>query len=689
MSKTINFANIVQAFSRGNQALSAIYTRGNHLIWSSTPSYKDQYMTIECVEAGDFKFDGTWMSNYASYDVTLYYSKNGGQWTEIHSTSPTTISAVVGDKFRFKGTNNAMSPMVGTAQTANTFRFTSGNFKAYGNVMSILFGDNFINATLTTGTNDYAFKDLFNQTGVPGGVLGDIIDIILPDVLTPHCFRAMFQNTAISSAPKLPATTLAEACYRYMFGNCDELISAPELPATTLVDYCYYGMFYYCTNLRYIKCSATSGINTNYSTYNWVVNVFSTGTFYKDSSTTWPTGNHGIPTTWTVKDIVTTVPDVPTITCNSNTVTITSDGADTIYYRVTGTSVWSEYTNPFSISATTTYEAYATNDFGDSAVCTPVTCQYVGFETQYLTFEVLTAGNIPWKSSKTISYSKDNGTTWISAPQNTVITADVGDIIIFKGNNTIYYGNSVTNSGFNTATSGSLDAYATYNVRGNIMSLIYGDDFIGKTTISTANAFKNLFATGRMVSTEHLVLPATTLAQGCYDGIFRQSKSIITPPSVLPATTLVQSCYANMFKSSTKLTSVPNISATTLAVRCYESMFSQCAALVSVPSNYLPITTLADYCYYNMFYQCSLLENAPILPATTLISNCYGYLFYKCPKLNYIKAMFTTTPSNSYTNSWVTGVASSGTFVKNINATWDVTGSNGVPSGWTIQTSAA
>lgn len=52
--------------------------------------------------------------------------------------------------------------------------------------------------------------------------------------------------------------------------------------------------------------------------------------------------------------------------------------------------------------------------------------------------------------------------------------------------------------------------------------------------------------------------------------------------------------------------------------------------------------------------------------------------------------MFTTTPSGSspyyYTNSWVDGVASSGTFVKNANATWDVRGVNGIPNAWTVQT---
>lgn len=64
-------------------------------------------------------------------------------------------------------------------------------------------------------------------------------------------------------------------------------------------------------------------------------------------------------------------------------------------------------------------------------------------------------------------------------------------------------------------------------------------------------------------------------------------------------------------------------------------------------------------------------------------------MFRDCSVLNYIYAMFTTTPSSSYTSSWVNGVASSGTFVKNSEATWNVTGNNGVPSGWSIETVTA
>jgi hypothetical protein len=64
-------------------------------------------------------------------------------------------------------------------------------------------------------------------------------------------------------------------------------------------------------------------------------------------------------------------------------------------------------------------------------------------------------------------------------------------------------------------------------------------------------------------------------------------------------------------------------------------------------------------------------------------------MFSGCTKLNYIKAMFTTTPSTSYTSNWVKNVSSKGTFVKKSSATWDVTGVNGIPSGWTVQTASA
>ena len=64
------------------------------------------------------------------------------------------------------------------------------------------------------------------------------------------CYAGMFMGcTSLTSAPELPATTLAVACYGDMFYGCTSLTSAPALPATTLAGYCYFQMFYGCTSL--------------------------------------------------------------------------------------------------------------------------------------------------------------------------------------------------------------------------------------------------------------------------------------------------------------------------------------------------------------------------------------------------------------------------------------------------------
>ena len=204
-------------------------------------------------------------------------------------------------------------------------------------------------------------------------------------------------------------------------------------------------------------------------------------------------------------------------------------------------------------------------------------------------------------------------------------------------------------------------------------------------------------------------LPATTLANDCYSYMFEGCTSLVTVPELsatilkefcyysmfygctslttapeLPATTLAIDCYPDMFHGCTSLTTAPELPATTLTKGCYANMFNGCTSLVNAPE--LPATTLAQNCYYQMFDGCTSLTTAPELPATTLVGGCYNYMFYGCTNLNYIKAMFTTTPGNSYTYNWVDGVASTGTFVKNSAATWTTTGIHGIPNGWTIQT---
>ena len=61
----------------------------------------------------------------------------------------------------------------------------------------------------------------------------------------------MFYNcTSLTTAPALPATTLASSCYEGMFNSCASLTTIPALPANKLTDNCYLYMFYSCTKIK-------------------------------------------------------------------------------------------------------------------------------------------------------------------------------------------------------------------------------------------------------------------------------------------------------------------------------------------------------------------------------------------------------------------------------------------------------
>ena len=226
--------------------------------------YSSQYLTIEALTRGTLLM---WVHN-TSVAKTISYSTDGGSnWTNFTtSTSPYSFGTLnVGDKILFKGVNASY----GDFNKYNQFGGTA-QFKVYGNIMSLIVGDNFETAT-TLDSVGYNFYKLFYETNVVNA-----------------------ENLI------LPATTLAECCYEFMFVDCTSLTSAPELPATTLANNCYYYMFYGCTKLNYIKAMCTTAPSISY-TNNWVSGVAATGTFVKNSVATWNvTGVNGIPSGWTV-----------------------------------------------------------------------------------------------------------------------------------------------------------------------------------------------------------------------------------------------------------------------------------------------------------------------------------------------------------------------------------------------------
>ena len=257
----------------------------------------------------------------------------------------------------------------------------------------------------------------------------------------------------------------------------------------------------------------------------------------------------------------------------------------------------------------------------------------VDYTTEYLTFNILSAGTINWTASntaitKTIDY-KLNNNEWTSITSNTgssapTITVNSGDKVQFRGNNAQYTTSYSDYNSFGGST-------ASFEAEGNIMSLIYGDDFKNNSTISSRYALASLFRDcAKLVSAENLVLPATTLVDNCYNDMFDGCTSLTTAPE-LPATTLASGCYNSMFVNCTSLTIAPALPATTLTYNCYSVMFYGCTSLTTAPA--LPAMTLVNSCYYNMFGKCTSLTTAPELPATTLANGCYYNMFYNCTSL--------------------------------------------------------
>ena len=291
-------------------------------------------------------------------------------------------------------------------------------------------------------------------------------------------------------------------------------------------------------------------------------------------------------------------------------------------------------------------------------------------EKEYLSFVALESGAFGFTHSvdgAVLYYSKNDG-EWTALTG----TVDVvkGDVVRFKGELT------PVDKGIGTFT-----ATGDFNVEGNVMSLLYGDNFKGVTDLTGKDyVFRYLFRDcTNVISAKDLSLSATTLAMLCYGAMFYDCTNLITAPA-LPAITLAMDCYRYMFYGCASLMNAPDLPATTLADYCYSNMFNGCTSLTTAPA--LPATTLGGFCYEYMFNGCTSLTTAPELPAMTLIYNCYTSMFQGCTSLNYIKAMFTTTPSATYTSNWVKDVASSGTFIS--STAWTFRGVNSIPHGWNI-----
>ena len=274
----------------------------------------------------------------------------------------------------------------------------------------------------------------------------------------------------------------------------------------------------------------------------------------------------------------------------------------------------------------------------------------------YLTFYALedVAFLFNGRNGNTVQYSLDSGSTWAT------LSANAATPTITSGNTVLWKGELIPSTSVSSGVGiGVFSSTGRFNIGGNPMSLLYGDNFRGQTSLSGKDyAFAALFSGCQgLINAERLALPATTLSSNCYNSMFMDCVNLEkVPVKLLPATTLTEYCYQRMFRTCYSLTTVLE----------------------------LPALTLSRGCYSGMFYSCRNLPQAPVLNAKTLVTYCYAEMFNGCSKLNYIKCLATDISATGCTNIWVTDVASSGTFVKDANITWGI-GTSGIPSNWTVQ----
>ena len=154
---------------------------------------------------------------------------------------------------------------------------------------------------------------------------------------------------------------------------------------------------------------------------------------------------------------------------------------------------------------------------------------------------------------------------------------------------------------------------------------------------------------------------------GCYY-MFAGCTSLINPPKMPKVYEVGENGCSYMFEGCTSLTTTPTFRIDYTDIQSCSYMFSMCSKLKTNTIT-LNATILSEYCYENMFDNCANLTTAPELPATTLVAGCYYEMFNGCTKLNYIKMLATDISATDCLSSWVNGVASTGTFVKNADAT--------------------
>ena len=313
------------------------------------------------------------------------------------------------------------------------------------------------------------------------------------------------------------------------------------------------------------------------------------------------------------------------------------------------------------------------------------------YENMHLSFSTLTDCTIKFQKrgiGDGVMYSTDLGRTWTLLANEEVL--NIGKDVTISWKSTLEPKKDGATNPENGI--GSFITTGKFNVFGNIMSLLFGDDFVGKTDMTGFEyAFNHLFSDNvtnvgsDIVNSSNLILPAETMSAFCYRCIFRGCASMVRVPEV-PAMNLANYCYASMFSGCTSLSYAPKLPATKMAPFCYTYMFFGNEKMKNAPE--LPALELAESCYTYMF-AFNPMTKSPELKAKELAKLCYQGMFRYCNQLSDITMLGTNIPSTLDSShplrAWLDPTPSpTGTFKKHKDQGALPVGVSGIPSGWKV-----
>ena len=604
-----------------------------------------------------------WYVNEANNHPDMQYSTDGGaSWTVWEANSHVALPTI-GSKVYIRGNNpNGLSEVYSKFTISDlpnldcTYFKMKGRIAASGSVMSLIDGEG--NTTVIPSGSKGCFFFLFGRcnalTKAPE----------LPaTTLAEGCYSSMFYDCGLTEIPELPATTLAEFCYGNMFMSCSKLNKKPVLPATTLATNCYKNMFGYSGLTEAPDLPATK---LEYSCYAYMFRETKKLVKAPELQAT-ELASYCYEGMFENCTSLTTAPELPSQTLvdgcykdmfkNCTSLIHIKVGVTTLDNDVKATLNWvSGITGGgyFVFPCGSKYNKHGVSEVPDyfEIVASPIAI-FVDSSGGELWRDTIGCDVLPtykgpnlgeafkgWDPEPTILTTPD--VYFFTATYEEEEVPELDDWLCFTAedpNACIFY----TNHGGNKPNM----QYSTDGVKWfDMVESGYCVNKVGDKVYIRGNnpdGFSHDFTTysqfktsGRMAVSGNVMslidgkgLRDDIPCEHCFYKLFEGTEIIQAP--TLPAVSLKESCYYMMFAGCENLTQAPVLPATELEEACYFYMFEHCTSLTSAPE--LPATELKNECYAHMFQRCESLTSAPELPATIMKRECYLSMFSGCVRL--------------------------------------------------------